>query len=151
MWAPVSQHLVAEQPSDKTRVKIHPSDKGSVWAMGWPGYLLTTEWVSHEIRKRDKHVGIWQPPETLPYLPESKSAHIASPDSNTGVRVLLWSCVLCALLLLSQFQNYCKTVSDALAQFEFHCTVGWPNRQDFLHCCLGNESFQPWRKTIWYF
>ncbi len=50
---------------------------------------LASEQVSHEMRRRDKHVSIWQPPGPLPYLPENKnllqSAHITSLDSNTGV------------------------------------------------------------------
>lgn len=54
---------------------------------------LASEQVRHEMRRRDKHVSIWQPPEALPYLLENKnlpqSAHLTSLDSNTGVFVFM--------------------------------------------------------------
>lgn len=57
---------------------------------------------------------------------ENRSANLTSLNSDTGVCM----CV-CASVKLCTTDNvhwscchYCKNMSDALVQYEFHCTVG---------------------------
>lgn len=138
MWAPVSQQLMVEQPSDKTQERFLSNDLVKLY----PHYCMSEP---QDKKKRDKRITIWQPP-----------CHITLDTSSHPLQKCthqfpgFWhrcACVTLKLLLL-QFKNDFKLRSGAIW---VHCTLGWSKWQDFLYCCLSNESFQPWRKTIRYF
>lgn len=94
------------------------------WTMCWSDYLLTLEQ--------------WNPELTGTQLSEHSRTHT--------LRFLKFQsrCVIVKLSVVdtvpAQLRHRCHF------SFSVLCRVGSPSWQEFLHCCLGNESFQPWRE-----
>lgn len=98
--------------------------QSELWTMCWSDYLLTTEW--------------WNPEVTRTWLSEHSWTHTHHFLKFQSRCVIVKFSVVDTVP--EQLQHWCHF------SFSVLCRVGSPSWQEFLHCCLRNESFQPWRE-----